>query len=133
MNEGNQTDDVNVTSVDPADGTEAPAEIASSPEGLEKKPEPLHLKTKPVPAVVTLLGGAVAAIDVFVQQMELKDSLIIILVSMLVFLIAGEIIKLLLDRIEIPNPDAVDVDGNMIQKGKSGTDEESKEGQEASS
>ena len=131
MNEDNQVDDVNVTSVDPEGDAEASSEIASSPEGLEKKPETIHLKTKPVPAIVTLLGGAVAAVDVFIQQMELKDSLIIILVSLLVFFISGEIIKLLLDRIEISNPDAVDADGNVIQKGKSGSEEGSGGGQEA--
>ena len=133
MNEDNQVDDVNVSSVEPAEDAENPVEVISSSGSIEKKPEMLHLKTKPVPAVITLLGGAVAAIDVFIQQMDFKDSLIIILVSLLAFLIVGEIVKLLLDRIEIPNPDTVDDDGNVIEKGKSGTDEESDEDQEASS
>ena len=37
----------------------------------------------------------------YIQGRELKDALIIIFVTLLIFLILGEIIKLLLDRIEI--------------------------------
>ena len=38
--------------------------------------------------------------------------------------------KLLLDKIELPNPKAVDHDGNVIQKGKSGDSEEGAEGED---
>ena len=136
MNEDNHVDEVSVTSVDPSDDNQLSDETPGSYGGVERKPEPLHLKTKPIPAIVTLLGGSVVEIDVFIQQLDFRKSLVIILASLVVFLVAGEIVKLLLDRIELPNPDAVDADGNVIQKGKSGGDEESdvsENGQSASS
>ncbi len=127
MNEDGQNDGVNVTSLD---GTETDGEgksfIAEASTGtpVERKIEPLHLKTRPIPAMITLLGGGIVAAVVFIQQLEFKKSLLLILVSLVVFLISGEIVKVLLDRIELPNPDAVDADGNVIQKGKSGDDSE---------
>ena len=135
MNEDDRADGVSVTSVDDTDdageGKSFIAEVsANNAREKERKPEPLHLKTKPVPAVVTLLGGGIVTADVFLQQRDFKDSLIIILISLIVFLVAGELVKLLLDRIELPNPDAVDADGNVIQKGKSGEDEALEEGSE---
>ena len=136
MNEEDRADGVNVTSVDgdgsPGEGKAFIAEASPSNEyDKERKAEPIHLKTKPVPAVVTLLGGGIVTADVFLQQLEFRKSLIIILISLIVFLFAGEIVKLLLDRIELPNPEAVDADGNVIQKGKSGDNELNEEGSEA--
>ena len=137
MNEDGQTDGVNVTSLDNTEGAGEGegktflAEVAQV--GInERKTEPVHLKTKPVPAVVMLLGGGIVTADVFIQQIEFRKSLIIILASLLVFLLAGELVKYLLDRIELPNPDAVDADGNVIQKGKSGDMDESGEDTEES-
>lgn len=129
MNEDGQNDGVNVTSLD---GTDTGAEgegrsfIADTSAGtpVERKIEPLHLKTRPIPAIVTLLGGGIVAAVVFIQQLEFRKSLLLILASLVVFLISGEIVKVLLDRIELPNPEAVDADGNVIQKGKSGDDSE---------
>ena len=127
MNEDGSGDGVNVTSLDDAEtGGEGRTFLAESSPGTlpERKSEPLRLKTKPVPAIVMLLGGGIVAADVFIQQLEFRKSLIIILVSLVVFLIAGELVKFLLDRIELPDPEAVDADGNVIQKGKSGEDGE---------
>lgn len=135
MSEDGQTDGVSVTSVDNAEGsTEGEGQSflsdASSFNSSERKTEPLRLKTKPIPAVVMLLGGGIVTADVFIQQIEFRKSLIIILVSLVVFLFAGELVKYLLDRIELPNPDAVHADGNVIQKGKSGDTDESGENPE---
>lgn len=135
MNEDGQTDGVNVTSVDNAEGSsegegQSFLSEVSSYNTSERKAEPLHLKTKPIPAVVMLLGGGIVTADVFIQQIEFRKSLIIILASLVVFLLAGELVKYLLDRIELPNPEAVDADGNVIQKGKSGDADESGENSE---
>lgn len=70
----------------------------------EVEPEIVHLKTKPVPAIVMLLAGLIASISTYVQRIPTKDSLIIILVVLIVFLILGNIIKMLLDKIEIVIP-----------------------------
>ncbi len=103
---------------------EAPVRNKKKGEGPEK-PETLHLKTKPVPPIVMLSGGLLVAVVVFVQQLDLKKSLLTILVGLLFFLIIGDLVKLLLDRIEIPNPELMDADGNVIEKGKSGDENES--------
>ena len=76
-------------------------EILKEDELLEEAPVTEHLKTKPIPAIIMLLGGSVSAVYTYIQGRELKDVLIIIFVTLLIFLILGEIIKLLLDRIEI--------------------------------
>ncbi len=127
MNEEEQ-DGLNVTSVEDADGGEPVVdETRQTSTPSESKPEPLHLKTKPVPAIVTLLGGSAVAIDVFIEQFDFKRSLVLILAGLVIFLIIGEVVKILLDHIELPNPDAVDADGNVIQKGKSGENPEGEE------
>jgi len=103
-------------------------ETSEEEEGV--KYEPVHLKTKTIPAIVMLLGGLVVTVDVFIQQLEFKRSLIIILVSLVAFLIVGDIVKILLDRIELPNPEAVDSDGNVIEKGKGAEEENISAGEE---
>lgn len=117
-----QAGDVNVTSVETSDGGEAQvdADQSASAEIYEKKPEPKRLKTKPVPALVMLFGGSVVAVDVFIQQLDLKTSLLLILAGLVIFVIIGQIVKLLLDRIELRDPETENVDGNVIEKGKSG-------------
>ena len=94
----------------------------------EKKRAPVRLKTKPVPAVVTLTGGAAAAIVSFAGHFELRVALIFILICLCIFLVIGDVIKILLDRIELPRPveddsQTVDSEGEMIEKGTSGDDE----------
>ena len=87
----------------------------------EKKNRPVKLKTRPVPAVITLLGGAVAAIAVCILHYPLHLSLMIILGSLLLFLVLGDVIKISLDRIELPpeieEEEGVGEDGEMIEKG----------------
>ena len=70
----------------------------SEDEGID---EIQHLKTKPVPAVIMLTAGLIAAVYTFIQGIGLYRSLITIFTTLIVFLIIGEIIKALLDRIEI--------------------------------
>ena len=102
-------------------GQAAPVRKKKKKDG-EDKPETLHLKTKSVPPVVMLSGGLFVTVCVFLQQLDLKRSLLTILVGLIGFLIVGDIVKLLLDRIEIPNPELMDADGNVIEKGKSEED-----------
>lgn len=84
------------------------------------------LKTKPIPAIVMMIAGLSAAVMTRLNRYPVKDALIIILVSMLVFLVIGEAIKAVLDRFELPDVSAVDENGEMIEK----TGEDGEEGQE---
>ncbi len=85
--------------------------------------EPVHLKTKSVPAFVMLLGGLIITVSVYLQALPFQKALVYIFVGLVAFLVIGEIIKIILDRIELPNPEAADTDGNVIQKGKNGEEE----------
>ncbi|MBQ4483294.1 MAG: hypothetical protein II966_08710 [Lachnospiraceae bacterium] len=125
MNEDEQEGqggEVNVTSVETSDGgaAQVDADQSASAEIYERKPEPKRLKTRPIPALVMLFGGSVVAVDVFIQQLDLKTSLLLILAGLVFFIIIGQVVKLLLDRIELQNPEAVNADGSVIEKGKSG-------------
>ncbi len=71
----------------------------------EEVVEPLHLRTKTVPTIVMLFGGGAAAIFTFVRHDPLLTSLEIIFVALVIFLVLGDIIKLLLDTIEIEPPE----------------------------
>lgn len=85
------------------------------------------LKTRPIPAIVMITAGLSAAVMTRLDGYPVKDALIVILVSMIVFLILGEIIKAVLDRFELPDQSAVDENGEMIEK----TGEEGQETKES--
>lgn len=74
------------------------------------------LKTKPIPAIIMLTAGLIAAITTYINRYPVKDTLVIVFCSMVVFLILGGIIKMVLDRFEFPDEDTVDADGEMIEK-----------------
>lgn len=94
-----------------------------------------QLKTRPIPAIIMLLAGLAAAITTYVNRYPVKDALLIILVSMIVFLIIGNIVKMILDRFEMPDENAVDEDGEMVEKAPEGgavtEDNENTENEEA--
>ena len=75
-----------------------------NPDEEEEVVEPLHLRTRTVPTIVMLFGGGAAAIFTFVRHDPLLTSLEIIFVALVIFLVLGDIIKLLLDTIEIEPP-----------------------------
>ncbi len=85
------------------------------------------LKTKPIPAIIMMIAGLSSAVMTRLNRYPMKDALIIILVSMIVFLIFGEVIKAVLDRFEMQDESAVDENGEMIEKaGEDGEEEENK-------
>ena len=50
-----------------------------------------------------------------------------VLLALITFLILGGIIKMILDRFELPDRNAVDEDGEVIEKSVEETDEEGEE------
>ena len=86
-----------------------------------------QLKTKSIPAITTLLAGAVVSISTFVNRFELIEALKYIFIAMLIFYFAGEIIKFIADRFIIESEkDEIPSDGEVIEK----TPEENEEVQE---
>ncbi len=91
----------------------------------EEPPEEEHLKTKYVPAVVMLIGGAPIAISCFFRGYPLLKMLLVVLVALFGFWVAGGIIKIFLDKIVIIKPedrmpeipaDEETSDGEVIEK-----------------
>lgn len=74
------------------------------------------MKTKNIPALVMLLGGTVACIVAYINHYNLQDMLEVVLISLLVFLVLGVIIRLILDSFKIPNDQQVDDDGEVVEK-----------------
>ncbi len=107
----------NRESEEPEKDGEAKVNDEGSQDEEDQKQKPLHLRTKTVPTIVMLFGGGAAAIFTFVRHDSLLTSLEIIFVSLVVFLILGDIIKILLDGITIEVPEhETDNDDKVIEK-----------------
>lgn len=75
------------------------------------------MKTKQIPALVMLLGGSVACIVSYINRYELKEMLVVLTLSLVIFLIFGVIIRLVLDSFELPQEEEkVDDDGEVVEK-----------------
>lgn len=79
-----------------------------------------RLKTRQLPALIMLLGGAVAAFLTYIRDFQLSEMLIIVLVSLLVFYIVGLILKRIFDSFRIrrkeQEEDGVAEEGEVIEK-----------------
>lgn len=79
-----------------------------------------RLKTRQLPAMIMLLGGAVAALLTYIRDFPLSEMLIIVLVSLLVFYIVGLILKRIFDSFRIrrkeQEADGVAEEGEVIEK-----------------
>lgn len=78
------------------------------------------MKTKTIPAISMLLGCLVAVICTFINGYKLIDTLKILLIVLVVFLIIGFIIKAILDKhvpyIEETTEDDTQDEGSVIEK-----------------
>lgn len=76
-------------------------------------------KTKNIPAIVMLLGCAVAAIVTYINGYSLQKTLKTVLVVLLIFLFMGLIIKYLFDKYIPPIEEesgVTDDEGSVIEK-----------------
>ncbi len=87
------------------------------------------MNTKRIPALVMLLAGSVAAIVTYINHYSFNDMLVVLILTLVVFLIIGVVIKLIFDsfHIETPDKDRVDDDGEVLDKTEI-QDEEGAEG-----
>ena len=82
------------------------------------------MNTKRVPSIIMLLAGAVTCIVTFLNRYEIKDTLMILIWVLIVFLIIGCVIKKILDSFHMPNEDAVNDEGEVIKKNSEDGEEE---------
>lgn len=82
----------------------------------KKKAEERAKKRKLIPPFVMLLAGAIVSITMFVSHYKLKDMLIVLLCVLIVFYIAGEILKYMLDRFEAQIEEARMDKGEVYEK-----------------
>jgi len=77
-------------------------------------------KTKNIPAIVMLLGCAVAVIVTYINGYGFSDMLKVLLLVLVVFLIIGLFIKHLFEKyippIEEEVPEVIDDEGSVIEK-----------------
>lgn len=73
-------------------------------------------KRRQIPPFIMLSAGAVVSIAMFVLRYKLKDMLIILLCVLVVFYIAGELIKWMFDRFEAQIEEARLEEGEVIEK-----------------
>ncbi|MDO5572775.1 MAG: hypothetical protein Q4G60_02210 [bacterium] len=83
------------------------------------------MNTKRVPSIIMLLAGAVTCIVTYLNGYEIKDTLIILIWVLIIFLIIGCVVKKILDSFHMPDEDAVGDEGEVIEK----TGEEGAEGE----
>lgn len=86
------------------------------------------MKTKQIPAIVMLLGGAVACIVSYMNNYTLREMLIVLTVSLVVFLCLGVVIRLVLDSFEMPDDSKVDDEGEVVEKQGEASEDEEEEG-----
>ncbi len=86
----------------------------------EKKAEIRAKKRKLIPPFVMLLAGAIVSITMFVQHYKSKDMLVILLCVLLVFFVAGEVLKYMLDRFEADAEARRREEGEVFEMGPDG-------------
>ena len=112
-------------------GVEENSEGAGDPEenGEEEENTVTHLHTRQIPTIVMLAGGATAAIFTFVRHDPLLTSLEIIFVALVLFLVLGDVIKILLDGITIEKKDVSENKDKVIER-STGEEQEETGGEE---
>ena len=88
------------------------------------------MNTNKIPALVMLLAGSVAVIVTYINHYSLEDMLAVLILTLIVFLIIGVVIKMIFDsfHIEEPDEDRVDDEGEVVEKTE--LSEESEGGEE---
>lgn len=74
------------------------------------------MKTKGIPAIIMLLAGAITCIVTYQNKYTLEETLKTLLVVLVLFLIMGVIVKKVLDSFQMPGKDAVNDEGEIIEK-----------------
>lgn len=99
------------------DIAEAEREKQRQKEQEQKKAEIRAKKRKLIPPFLMLLAGAIVSITMFLLHYKAQDMLTILLCVLIVFYIAGELIKWMFDRFEAQIAEAnMEKEGEVIEK-----------------
>lgn len=82
----------------------------------EKEAQKSAKRRKQIPPFIMLSAGAIVSIAMFVLRYTLKEMLIVLLCVLVVFYIAGELIKWMFDRFEAQIEEARLEEGEVIEK-----------------
>ncbi len=88
------------------------------------------MNTKRIPAIIMLLAGAVTCIVTYLNGYDTKDMLIALFWVLILFLIIGIVVKKILDSFQMPDENAVDDEGEVIEKQPEGDEAVSEEASE---
>lgn len=88
------------------------------------------MNTKRIPALIMLIAGAIACIMTYANHYDLKDMLTTLIWVLLVFWLIGLIVKKILNSFHMPGGNAVDNEGEVIEKQEEEPAEEEKESEE---
>ena len=84
------------------------------------------MDTKKIPAIVMLLAGTVACIVTYINHYDLKDMLVVLILTLVIFLIIGIVIKMILDSFDLPEEEKNEVgdEGEVVEKNPEMSEEE---------
>ncbi|MFT3985658.1 MAG: hypothetical protein QM697_17295 [Lachnospiraceae bacterium] len=85
------------------------------------------MNTKRIPALIMLIAGAIACIMTYLNHYDLKEMLTTLIWVLLIFLIIGLVVKKILDSFHMPGENAVDNEGEVIEKQEEEPTEEEEE------
>ncbi len=77
-----------------------------------------------------LIAGAIACIVTYMNHYDLKEMLTTLIWVLLIFLLIGLVVKKILDSFHMPGENAVDNEGEVIEKQEEEAAEEEKEPEE---
>ena len=87
-------------------------------------------RTKYIPAIVTLIGCLCATIITLLNRYSALQSMIIILVVLVVFYVAGQIIRVLVDKYLVLEKDALNEESLMEEDAEGETSDNKTENEE---
>ncbi len=92
----------------------------------KQKEEKVHqLDTKALPAIMMLMGGAIASVVTYINHYNMTEMLTIVLVSLIGFYILGAILKRVFDSFKIViKEEETPEEGEVIEKNPDASNEE---------
>lgn len=85
------------------------------------------MNTKRIPALIMLIAGSITCIMTYINHYDLKEMLTTLIWVLFIFLFIGLAVKKILDSFHMLGENAVDNEGEVIEKQEGEAAEEEKE------